>query len=102
MVVLEFSMVPLGKEGSLSAYIARCLDIVDQSGLEYQCGVMGTTVEGEFDEVLDVVKQCFEVLRTDCDRIDGNIHFDFRQGTQGHLASSVSHVEQTLGRLVMK
>jgi len=46
MVVLDFSMFPLGAGESVSPYVARCLDIVDRSGLEYRCHAMGTDPGG--------------------------------------------------------
>ena len=68
MVVLDFSLFPLGKGESLSPYVARSLDIIDRSGVDYRCHAMGTTLEGDFDTVLAVVKQCFEAMTADCDR----------------------------------
>ena len=53
MVLLDFSMTPLGKGESVSAYVAECVDIIDQSGLDYELHSMGTIVEGELDQVLD-------------------------------------------------
>jgi uncharacterized protein (TIGR00106 family) len=100
MIVLEFSIAPLGKEESLSPYVARCLNIVDTSGLEYRCGAVGTTIEGDLDQVLDVVHRCFEAVAEDCDRIDCTIHMDYRAGVRDRLASSVHHVEEQLGRAV--
>ena len=49
MVLLDFSMTPLGKGESVSSYVARCLEIVAASGLEYRLHAMGTTLEGELD-----------------------------------------------------
>lgn len=60
MVLLEFSMSPLGKGESVGEYVARSLEIIDQSGLDYRLHAMGTVVEGEWDEVFAVVKRCFE------------------------------------------
>ncbi|MFZ5832893.1 MAG: MTH1187 family thiamine-binding protein, partial [Planctomycetota bacterium] len=65
MVVAEFSMFPIGKGISLSAYVARCLEIVDRSGLNYRCHAMGTLLEGEYDEVMAVVRECFQALATE-------------------------------------
>jgi uncharacterized protein YqgV (UPF0045/DUF77 family) len=45
-------MYPLDKGASLSPYVARSLDIIDRSGLEYRCHAMGTTIEGEFDDAM--------------------------------------------------
>ena len=46
-----FSLYPLDKGESLSKYVARSLDIIDNSGLDYQLTSMGTMVEGEPDEI---------------------------------------------------
>ncbi len=102
MVLLEFSMFPLDKGESLSPFVARSLDIIDRSGLDYRCHAMGTTLEGEFDEVIDVVKQCFEAMAADCRRIECSIKIDYREGHQGRLESKVASVEKKLGRAVSK
>jgi len=79
-------------------YVARCLDIIDQSGLPYQLHAMGTLLEGEWDEVFKVVKACFEELKTDCNRISLTLKVDYRKGYTGRLRSKVQSVEQRLGR----
>ena len=98
MVVLEFSIFPLGKGESVSPYVARCLDVIDKSGLDYELHAMGTIVEGELDQVLALLKQCFEVLADDCQRISCSAKFDYRQGKQGMLASKIASVESQVGR----
>jgi uncharacterized protein (TIGR00106 family) len=98
MVLVDFSMSPLGKGESVGAYVARCLDIVAASGLDYRLHAMGTTLEGEWDEVFAVVRRCFEALRPDCERISVSIKVDYRAGPGGRLESKVRHVEQLLGR----
>ena len=49
MVLLEFSMSPLGKGDSVSDYVARSLQIIDESGLAYELHAMGTIIEGEVE-----------------------------------------------------
>ena len=102
MVLLEFSMFPLDKGESLSPYVARILDIIDQSGLDYRCHAMGTVLEGEFDQVMDVVKQCFQAMAADCDRVECGIKLDYRKGHTGRLESKIASVEEKLGRAVRK
>ena len=97
MVLLDFSLSPLGKGESVSSYVARCLEIVAASGLEYRLHAMGTTLEGELDEVLAVVRQCFAALQADCNRISGSIKIDYRKGPAGRLQSKVQKVETLLG-----
>ena len=55
MVLLEMSIVPLGQGESVSKYVAQCIDLVDRSGLNYELHAMGTIVEGELAEVLDLL-----------------------------------------------
>ena len=98
MVLLEFSMSPFGKGESVSAYVARSIDIIDRSGLPYQLTPMGTIIEGEWDEVMRVVTACFETMRKDCDRVSTSIRIDYRAGKAGRLKSKVESIEEKLGR----
>ncbi len=102
MVLLDFSMFPLDKGDSLSPFVARSLDIIDRSGLDYRCHAMGTTLEGEFDEVMGVVKRCFEAMAVDCDRIECSLKLDYRKGHKGRLEAKVASVERKLGRAVKR
>lgn len=102
MVVLDFSLFPLGVGESLSTYVARSLDIVDRSGVNYRCHAMGTTLEGELDTVLAVVKQCFEAMAADCNRIECSIKIDYRKGATGRIEGKVASLEQKLGRPLKK
>jgi len=94
MVLLDFSMSPLGKGASVALYVARCLEIVAASGLDYRLHAMGTTLEGEWDEVFAVVRRCFEALKADCDRISCSIKVDYRRGPERRLESKVRRVEE--------
>jgi uncharacterized protein (TIGR00106 family) len=98
MVLLEFSMSPLGKGESVGKYVARSLEIVDKSGVDYRLNPMGTVLEGDWDDVFGVVKQCFERMRKDCNRISCSIKVDYRKGAQGRLQAKVASVEKRLGR----
>jgi uncharacterized protein (TIGR00106 family) len=93
MVLLDFSMTPLGKGVSVSPYVARCLEIVAASGLDYRLHAMGTTLEGDLDEVWAVVRRCFAALEPDCERISCSIKIDYRRGPGGRLRSKVASVQ---------
>jgi uncharacterized protein (TIGR00106 family) len=102
MILLEFSMTPLDKGESVSPYVSRSLDVVDRSGLEYRINPMGTVIEGEWDEVLGVVKECFETMKADCNRISVAVKIDYRKGKSGRLTSKIESVEKKLGRSLKK
>jgi uncharacterized protein (TIGR00106 family) len=102
MVLLEMSITPLGKGESVSQYVAECVNLVDSSGLDYELHAMGTIVEGELDQVLDVMRRCIEQVATHSDRVTCAAKLDFRRGHFGRLKSKVTSVEQKLGRKARK
>jgi len=98
MVLLEFSMSPLGKGESVSKYVSRSLEIIDKSGVDYRLNPMGTVLEGEWDEVFGVVKKCFQQMSKDCGRISCVVKVDYRRGHKGRLDAKVASVEKRLKR----
>ena len=98
MVLLEFSMAPLEKGESVGGYVARSLEIIAASGLDYRLHAMGTIIEGELEETLAVLKQCFEAMSADCDRITCAVKIDYRRGHRGRLESKVDSVRAKVGR----
>lgn len=100
MVLLEFSMSPLGKGESVGKYVARSLDLIDKSGVPYRLNPMGTVLEGEWDEVFEVVRACYARMKRDCNRISCTIKVDYRKGHAGRLSSKVASVERRLKRRV--
>ncbi len=98
MVLLEFSMSPLGKGESVGRYVARSLDIIDKSGVAYRLNPMGTVLEGEWNDVFQVVRKCYERMKKDCNRISCTIKVDYRKVHKGRLDSKVASVEKRLKR----
>ena len=98
MVLLEFSMSPMDKGESVSDYVSRSLEIVSDSGVDYRLNPMGTVLEGEWEEVMSVVKKCYEMMRSDCKRITCSVKIDYREGKNGRLESKMASVENKLGK----
>ncbi len=95
-VIVDFSMYPLDKGESLSPYVARSVKIIRESGLPYEFRAMGTSIEGEWDEVMEVVKRCFEAMRRDCGRVSLSLKADYRKGTGGRMQRKVESVNEKL------
>ena len=93
-----FSISPLDKGESLSEFVAASLDLIDRSGLPYKSGPMGTTVEGEWDEVMQLVRDCHMLMRGSSKRIATSIKIDDRVGATGRLSGKVASIEAKLGR----
>ena len=96
MALLEFNMYPLGKGESVGGFVARCLKIIEESGLNYQCHAMGTTLEGELDELFKVVQNCLADLTTDCGRVECTMKLDYREGYKDELKARIPRIEKRL------
>ncbi|MAT72299.1 MAG: hypothetical protein CMJ58_22575 [Planctomycetaceae bacterium] len=102
MVLLEMSIVPLGQGESVSQYVAQCVDLIDRSGLAYELHAMGTIVEGELSDVLELMQACMEKVAESSDRVTCTAKLDYRRGQQGRLAAKVDSVAAKLGRPVKR
>jgi uncharacterized protein (TIGR00106 family) len=98
MVLIEFAMAPVGTGESVSAHVAKIIDLIDRSGVDYQLTPMGTILEGEWDEVMGVVNACFHLLEKDFNRISVALKVDYRAGPKGRLKSKTASVEAKVGR----
>jgi uncharacterized protein (TIGR00106 family) len=95
-VLIDLSIFPLDKGDSLSSHVARALKIIKDSGLAYELGPMGTSLEGDWDQVMGVVNSCFKELKKDCDRVYMALKLDYRKGSSGRLKTKVKSVEKKL------
>jgi len=97
-VLVEFSITPIGRGESLSEDIAAVLDLVDRSGLRYQLTAMGTLVEGDWDELMGLIKRCHQLVLERAPRVVTWIHIDDRKGATDQIRHKVEAVERRLGR----
>ena len=98
MILMEFTIIPLDKGPSLSAFVARMLDIVDTSGLDYRLTPMGTIVEGDWEALMELLNRCFEEAKPLSERLSINVKLDYRAGTTARLMQKLESVEKKLGR----
>ncbi|MBW1973513.1 MAG: MTH1187 family thiamine-binding protein [Deltaproteobacteria bacterium] len=102
MILMDFSIYPLDKGESLSKYVARALDIIDKSGINYRINPMGTVMEGEWDELMKIAKDCFDAMKKDCSRIIVSIKMDYRKKEGSRLETKITSVEEKVGRKLKK
>lgn len=94
--IVHLSIFPVDKGEHLSKYVARALRIIRDSGLPFQLGAMGTSIEGDWEDVMAVVTRCFDELKNDCNRIVINLKADYKgDGTQ-RMVSKVASVEEKM------
>jgi uncharacterized protein (TIGR00106 family) len=97
-MVVNFSIVPIGKESSLSAQVAEILTIVSESGIDYKLHAMGTILEGDWDKIMSLIKKCHKRILKDSDRVLTTITIDDRKGRTGRISGKVKSVERKLGK----
>lgn len=96
MVLLELSIVPMGTGVSVSSEVAKCVALIEKSGLDFELHSMGTIVEGELHEVLAIVENCITLLAADHERVTCSAKIDYRRGATGRLKSKVTSVQDKL------
>ena len=96
-MIAAFSVTPLGADESVADLVAEAVRIVRESGLPSETNAMFTNVEGEWDEVMAVIKACVERVAEAAPRVSVVIKIDHRPGVTGGLRSKVEAVEQRLG-----
>jgi len=96
-VVANLTIFPIGDQEHLSPYVARALAVIKASGLTHELGPMGTAIEGEFEEVMDLAARCMRALEKDCERVYMALTVDNRKGSEGRMSGKVESVRQALG-----
>ena len=95
-VIIDLSIFPIDKGTSVSPYVARIVQIIENSGLSHELNSMGTCIEGDWPAVLEVVDQCFKDLQKDCDRIYLTMKADYRKDRTDGLSGKVASVKSKL------
>jgi uncharacterized protein (TIGR00106 family) len=101
-MVAEFSIVPLGRGEELAKPVAQVLSLIDRSGLPYKATAMGTLVEGDWEAVFGLIKECHLCMRQHANRVLTHIAVDDREGAMGRLEGKVKDAENILGRMLKK
>lgn len=92
-MIASFSIVPLDKGESVSAYVAECLRIVRASGLSHRLTPMSTVIEGDAEEVMATIMSCHAAVRSVSSRVLTRIDIDDREGVTDGLTDKVRSAE---------
>ncbi len=101
-MLVQFSVVPVGTGESISEHVAEVIRMVDESGLPYRANPMGTVVEGEWDEVMNLIGRCHRRVLERSPRVLTSISIDDRPGKPDRITGKIESVEKRLGRPVKK
>ncbi|KRF17466.1 hypothetical protein ASG90_08345 [Nocardioides sp. Soil797] len=97
-MIVAFSISPTAGDetGSVSEAVAAAVRVVRESGLPHETNAMFTNIEGEWDEVMAVVKAAVEVVTAVSPRVGLVLKADIRPGFEGQMTAKVERLERAL------
>ncbi len=95
-MLVAFSVTPLGVGDAVGEYVADAVRVVRDSGLPNHTDAMFTTVEGDWDEVMAVVKQAVDAVAVKAPRVSVVLKADIRPGATGALTAKMESLERHL------
>ena len=97
-MIVAFSVTPLGVGEDVGEYVADAVRVVRESGLPNRTDAMFTSVEGEWDQVMDVVKRAVAAVEERAPRVSLVLKADIRPSVEDGLTSKVETIERHLAQ----
>ncbi len=95
-MLIAFSVAPSGTGDSVSEAVADAVRVVRESGLPHRTDSMFTTIEGEWDQCMDVVKAVCEAVGRHGDRVSLVLKADIRPGRTGEMQAKLDRLEAAI------
>ena len=95
-MLVAFSVTPLGVGEAVAEYVADAVRVVRDSGLPNRTDAMFTSVEGDWDEVMDVVRRAVDAVAARAPRVSLVLKADIRPGVTDGLTAKVETIERHL------
>jgi uncharacterized protein (TIGR00106 family) len=101
-MLFSVSMFPIGSGDDLSHPVAEVIDEIDRAGLSYRVSAMDTIIEGEWKDVMPVIRRAYRHLTEKHDRVYLTLAVDEHKSAESRLKGAVEDVEGELGRSVAR
>lgn len=97
-MIVAFSISPTSgdQDGGVAEAVAAAVRVVRESGLPHETNSMFTNIEGEWDEVMDVVKRAVDVVAEVSPRVGLVLKADIRAGRTGEMGAKLERLERAL------
>lgn len=97
-MLVEFSILPIGAGEHLSKPLAEVLKIIDSSGLPYKLTPTSTCIEGDWVNVMEVIRQCHVRMCGESGHVVTFLKIEDEEGVTNKLTTNVTSVEAAAGR----
>lgn len=103
-MLFELNIIPVGRSSHMSREIAEALKEIDASGLPYQLTATGTSIEGEWDEIMPLIHRCHQRVRELAPHVMTTIRIedDAEDPKTSKLKHNVTSVEEKVGHELRK
>ena len=99
-VLIEFAIFPTDKGDSVSSEVSKVINLIRESGYNYQLTAMGTLIEtNTMPEALDIVNKSHDILAENSNRIYCTMNIDSQKGKDNRLKTKVEAVEEKIGKV---
>jgi uncharacterized protein (TIGR00106 family) len=95
-MIAAFSITPLGGSESVGEQVAEAVRLVRDSGLPNETNAMFTNVEGDWDEVMALIKACVMKVGESAPRVSVVVKIDHRPGVTDAMRHKVEEIERRL------
>lgn len=95
-MIVAFSVSPMGGDDSVGDAVAEAVRVVRESGLPNETNAMFTNLEGDWDEVMDVVKRAVDAVAAAAPRVSLVLKADIRPGHTDQLTAKVRRIDEAL------
>ncbi|MGH7321421.1 MAG: MTH1187 family thiamine-binding protein [Candidatus Rokuibacteriota bacterium] len=97
-MLFELTIIPVGDDTHMSDELAQALKLIEASGLPYQLTPTATCIEGEWDEVMAVIRRCHDRVRGMTPHVVTTIQIEDDAGARDKLTQNIASVEEKVGR----
>lgn len=101
-MLVELNINPLGRGTHLSNDLGEILKLIDDSGLRYALTPLGTCIEGEWDDVMALIKDCHKRVRTMSSHVFTTLRIEDEEGATNKIQENILSVERAAGRTLKR
>lgn len=100
-VLVQMAMFPTDQKESKSEYVAQVINVIRESGFDYQLTPMATIIEtNKISEALVVIQKCYEKLEElGCNRVYSALTFDIRKNHSNRMKAKIHSIEEKIGEV---
>ncbi len=91
-MLFQLNIIPLGTGEHMSGHIAEAVRTIRDSGLAYRLTPTGTCIEGEWERVMEVIRECHRNVRGTVKHVITEIRIEDDEGATDQLDANVRSV----------